>query len=225
MGPPSAASRRYGRSLRPGAAGEAAVGQQGDVPVPADPGDRRGRREHLPHPRAALRSLVTDDDHIALTDFSVQDRLHGRLLRIEDAGRTGVSEHRVVHSGTFDDASLRGEVSKQDRQSAGRVVGCLQRVDDFGVEDFSAPQVFADALSGGGQRIRPDHAAAGEFLHEGLDAARQMELMKVVGAARRHGAEVWGPVAEVIEGPEVQWDAHFPGDRRQVGAVFVEPPK
>ena len=63
--------------------GETAVGDQQDVL--AEPGslDRRSDLEHLPHPRAADRSLRADDHYVALFDAMAEERLQCRLLTFE----------------------------------------------------------------------------------------------------------------------------------------------
>ena len=45
------------------------------------PHDRAGRRQHLPHPWSAPRTLITDHHHITLLDLACQYRFHGLLLR------------------------------------------------------------------------------------------------------------------------------------------------
>src|SRR4051794_26318000 len=98
-------------------AGEAAVGEQRDAVAEPLPHDRRGHREHLAHAGAAGRALVADHDHIALVDLAGGDRLHGRLLAVEDA-RGALVEAALV-SGELDDAALGREVAAQDREPAG----------------------------------------------------------------------------------------------------------
>ena len=63
MGPPSWASGVTWPTMKPWrAAGEAAVGDQGDVLAEAGAHDGAGGREHLGHAGAALGAFVADDD-------------------------------------------------------------------------------------------------------------------------------------------------------------------
>ena len=69
-----AARRRLRRDVADhhavGAAGEAAVGDQADGFAEPRADQRRGRREHLAHARAALRPLVADHHHVARLDLA-----------------------------------------------------------------------------------------------------------------------------------------------------------
>ena len=131
----------------------------------------------------------------------------------------------VVHGGTLDDGAFRGEVSEEDGETARRMVGVLQRADHLGIEHLPLRQVFADRLSRDGHGVRMDQAAAGELLHQGGDAACLVEIVEVVGAARRHEAEVRGLVAECVEGLEGE---RMPASLAMAGRwseVLVDPPK
>src|SRR5690606_27872761 len=58
-----------------GAAGEAAVGDEGDVLDEAAAGDGGGGGKHFAHAGAADGTFVADDDHIALHDVAAEDAL------------------------------------------------------------------------------------------------------------------------------------------------------
>src|SRR5450432_4061801 len=74
-------NRTADRGLRPDVAdaeaarraGEAAVGDQGDLAAHALPGQRRRCGKHLAHPRTAARPLVADHDDLALFVSSLLD--------------------------------------------------------------------------------------------------------------------------------------------------------
>ena len=93
--------------------------------------DRRGRREHLAHARAALRALVADDDDVAGDDPAAEDRLDRVLLGVEDARRAGVHAHLGGHRRLLDDRAVGREVAAQHAQAAlGVVRRRSMRVDD-----------------------------------------------------------------------------------------------
>src|SRR6185312_6160748 len=100
----------------PSAAGEAPVGQQAHRFAQPLADERRGRREHLLHPRPALRPLVADHDHVARFDSLRHDRLHAIVLGIEDARRTG--DDWVLEPGDLGYAAFRREVALEDREMA-----------------------------------------------------------------------------------------------------------
>ena len=72
------------------AAGETAVGDEGDVGDDAGTGDGGGDREHLAHAGPTLRPLVADDQHITLADLALENGLQCGLLLLEHPGRAAM---------------------------------------------------------------------------------------------------------------------------------------
>src|SRR5690348_4134633 len=68
---------------------EPAVGNQRDLAAGALPGQRRGRRKHLPHSGTALRPLIADYDNLSFPVDTLLDSLESVFLAIKAAGRTG----------------------------------------------------------------------------------------------------------------------------------------
>ncbi len=73
---------------------EPSVGHECAVGPPSRPFHRTGHREHLAHPRAALRPLVADDDDCARFDGALENRFERGLLPVEHPG--GAVEPRVL---------------------------------------------------------------------------------------------------------------------------------
>src|SRR2546422_3630147 len=95
-----------------GAAGKPSIGDEADrVPQPrAD--QRRGGRQHLAHPRTALRTLVADHDHVTMLHASLENRFEACLFGVEYPGRAG---HRQrLYAGDLGDAPFGREVTAQD---------------------------------------------------------------------------------------------------------------
>ena len=129
--PISAALRRLGRDVADGeargAAGEAAVGDQGAGLAEALRLQVARRIEHLLHAGAAARALVADDDHVARLDLAVEDALHGRVLALEDDGRAGEDQDALVDAGRLHDAAVIGEVAVEHGEAAILGEGVLAR--------------------------------------------------------------------------------------------------
>ena len=73
-------------------------------------------------PGPPLRALVADHHDVAGHDVAAQDRLDGRLLRLEDPGRAAEGQAVLGDAGGLDHRAVEREVAVQDRQAAvGRV--------------------------------------------------------------------------------------------------------
>src|SRR3569832_385089 len=113
-----------------GAAGEAAGGDQGAGFAEALRLQIAGRVEHLLHARPAARSLIADDDDVAGLDLVAEDRLDGSALALEDAGRTGELQDRLVDAGGLHDAAVERQVALQHGKAAVLRERRLGRADD-----------------------------------------------------------------------------------------------
>ena len=88
MGPPTAASGPTWPTQKPRvAAGEAPVGDERHRVPGALPRERRRRRQHLAHARAAARPLIADHEHVARLVLLRLDRGEALLLAVEAARR------------------------------------------------------------------------------------------------------------------------------------------
>jgi len=66
-----------------GRAGESSIGHERDGVAEPFAHERSGDVEHLPHPGAARRALVPDDDDVTGNDRVRGDRGEALLLRVE----------------------------------------------------------------------------------------------------------------------------------------------
>src|SRR5262245_24877745 len=88
-------------------AGEAPVGDEGDLVAHALSIDRRRGRQHFAHAGTAARPLIADDQHIAFLVLALCHRLETSLFRIEATRRAG--ELQLFHAGHFDDGAFGRE--------------------------------------------------------------------------------------------------------------------
>ena len=111
------------------AAGEAAVGDEGDVGAEAGAHDGAGGGEHLGHAGAALRAFVADDDDVALVDFLLLEGVEHVLFAVEAVGRAG--EDEAFLAGDLGDGAVGAEVAAHDADVAGGFERLVERVDDL----------------------------------------------------------------------------------------------
>ncbi len=69
------------------APGKAAIGEQRHILAETRAHNRRRRRQHLRHARAAFRTFIANNDHVALTDLPVLERVQHFLFGVVDLGR------------------------------------------------------------------------------------------------------------------------------------------
>ena len=99
-------------------AGEAAVGDQGDLVAGALAVKRRRGGQHLAHAGAALGALVADDENVAVLVWPVLDGAEAVLLAVEHARRA--AELQLGHAGDLDDGAVRRQRALQPHNSARR---------------------------------------------------------------------------------------------------------
>ena len=136
-----------------GRAAETAVGNQGYSGSETHTCDGGGRVQHLSHARAALRSLVADDNHVACHDLAALDGCDGILFTVEDAGRSLMNHHFRYHCGALNHASIRSQVTLQDSDAADLTVGILNRSDHLRIAVDARPDVLADGLASDGNQF------------------------------------------------------------------------
>ena len=112
-----------------GAARIAAVGDQCDVLAYALAFDERGRVEHLLHARAALRSLITDDECLTWFQRVVENDLDRLLLRFDDERGTTELPDLLRHTCGLHHGAIRGEVAAQHGETAFGHGGMVDVVD------------------------------------------------------------------------------------------------
>src|SRR5258707_373656 len=114
------------------ASGEPAVGDERNrmAQSPADDGPRRA--QHLAHARAALRSLVSNDHHVAWFYLAAQNALQRLLLGIEYACPSFEAE--ALLSCNFCNGAFGGEVAIENHQVTVLFDGVVERPHDFLVD-------------------------------------------------------------------------------------------
>src|SRR5580704_2020387 len=88
-------------------AGEASVGDEGNLVTHALAVERRRCRQHFAHAGTALGPFVPDHQHVALFISLLLHRLEAGLLAVETTRRTGETQH--FHTGNLNDGAVRGE--------------------------------------------------------------------------------------------------------------------
>ena len=206
----------YGRAV--GAAGEAAVGEQGHVLAEADAGDGCGGGEHFAHAGAAAGAFVEDDHAVAGLDLAVEDGLHGVLLAVEDLGLHVAAQHFRRHGGLLDHAAVGGDVAAQHGDAAVLEVGIVDGSHDLVVEDMGAgfADVLPHGLAGDGEAVLVDEARLVQLAHDGEYAAGLVEVGHVVLARRGEVAEVGSLAADLVEDVQVDVEAGLAEDGWQV---------
>src|ERR1700682_128514 len=101
-----------------GSAGETAVGDQRDLAAHALTVERSGGRQHFTHARAAFRTLVTDDQHVAFPVRPVLDGFEASFLAVEAARRP--AETQACHAGNLNDGAVGREITFETNDAAGR---------------------------------------------------------------------------------------------------------
>src|SRR5210317_907742 len=101
-----------------GASGETPIGDQGTGLAQSLRFQVAGRVEHLLHTRPTFRTFVTDQYDIAFFYPVRKDRLDGGILTLEDPGRTGKHQDRLVHPRGLDDTPMLGKIAVQHGQAA-----------------------------------------------------------------------------------------------------------
>ena len=192
------------------------VGDQGHVVAKPSPHQRRGRREHLGHARAALRPLVANDHHIATLDRPLLERRQHRLLTVKHAGRP--TEPRTFLAGDLGYGTARGEVAMKDRDVAGRLDRVLHRLNDLlpGGQPLAGGEVFRQRLAGDGHAIAVEQALVEQILHQAAGAADRVQVFLHVLAARLQVGEVGHPPRHPLEVGRLERHVHRAGHGDQV---------
>ena len=126
-------------------AGEARVRHQSDddAALAAQRRDPRRRIEHLGHARRAARAFVAHDDHVVVLELPgiAVERIEQALLALEHARLAAeqvVIEAALDASELQDRGEFRRQVATEHAQSAGRLVGLRDGIDDGAVGGFGA---------------------------------------------------------------------------------------
>src|SRR5262249_31369570 len=94
------------------AAREPAVGNQGDISAQPRTHNGAGNREHLGHPGTALRTFVTDENHIPFLNLLPLEAVQHLFFTVVAAGRTGELETFLPRN--LGNRAIRAEVAPHD---------------------------------------------------------------------------------------------------------------
>ena len=176
-----------------------------------------GRRiQHFTHTGAALGAFVADDDDFAGVDFAAVNGVQRIFFAVKDAGLALMNHHVGTYGRAFYHAAFGGKVALQNGDAALFGDRIFHRVNDFGVENLGAFDVFGDRFAGDGHQIRLEEAQFGDFGHHGADAARFIEFFDVVVACRGEVAEIRRVAADFVRNGKIKLNAAFVRDRRKV---------
>ena len=164
-------------------AGEAAVGDEGDLVAEPLADERRGHVQHLAHSRSAGRPLVPDDDHVARHDRPSLDGGEAILLGVEHARGPAMVQPFVPCE--LDDAPVGRKIAAEDREAAGRLQRLVPRDDDV----LARPLVrtvgdLAQRASVNRSRCLVHDTRPHELAGNERDAARSVQVGRDVAAAR-----------------------------------------
>ncbi len=122
-------------------------------------------------PGPPLRSLVADDDDVALLDLVGEDGLQRRFLGIEDAGAAG--ELFAFLAGDFADAAHGREVAVEDDEMARRLDRVVEAVDDVLVlrVGLHVLEIFRDGPAGDGHAVAVEQALIEQHFHQRRETA------------------------------------------------------
>ncbi len=152
------------------AARKTPVGDQRDLLAHAKAIERGSGRQHLAHPRPALRPFIADDDDLTLLDRPSLDRREGVLLAIEATRRP--LELEPVHPRNLHDRAIWCQAAAQPDHTAGRGDRRLDVIDDLLV---GVPRhlidILAQRLAGHSHALAMEKAVFEHRLHQHVDAA------------------------------------------------------
>ena len=137
------------------------------------------RIEHFLHTGTALRSLVTDDNHIAIVNLPLHDGVDTVFLGVKAPCRTTIRKHIVCNRRCLDNGAIRRKVSAQDGKTTLGAIWMLDTMDYRWIQNLCV----CDALphrSCNGQCIQMQQIHLRQFLHHRRNAARLIQILHVV---------------------------------------------
>ena len=199
-------------------AGEAAVGDEGNVLAKTVAHDGRRGLEHLGHAGTALGTLVADDDNglLALLDLAALEGLNEAILVVEAAGLA--LEAETLLASDLADGTAGGKRAAEDLNVAGLLDGVGERADDGLVagEIGELLDVLLHGLTGRGHAGAVDDALLEEELEKGRGAADLAEVLHDPLAGRLEVSKEGGAVGNGLEVVDGELDANGVGDGDQV---------
>src|SRR5690242_14137855 len=172
--PDRAADRRFRSDMADAEAarraGEASVGDERDLFAGALAVERGRGREHLAHAGAAARSLVADDENLALFVRAVLHRVEAGLLAVEAARRP--AELQRLHARDLHDRAFRCEVTLEPDHAAGRQQGLVGGTHDILIGiPFHVLQILGNGASGYREAVAVQVSVVEKGFHQKRHAA------------------------------------------------------
>ena len=135
------------------AAGESAVGDEGDMVAKPFAHDGGGGRQHFSHAGSAFGAFVADDEDVAFLDFVVEDGLEGGFFGVE--GFSSAAEVEAFFAADFGDGAGFGEIAVKDDEVSVFFDGVMKAADDFlaGRVVGGVGEVLGECLSGDGEAV------------------------------------------------------------------------
>ena len=217
-----------------GAAGEAAIGDEGHVRGQAAAVDGAGGAQHLPHAGPATRPLIAHHHDIAGRHGAGHDGRHGRLLAVKHLRRALETQPFVASD--LGDGAIRGQVPPQHHQMAVWLDGVREGPNDRLPRRIGGNirQVFRQRAAGDGEAAAMQEAGVQEGFHQRPDAADGDELghgmpprrahvrqHRHVGADAREIVQLKGYAGGVGDGEQMQHrvGGTFEGDAHRDGVL------
>ena len=153
------------------AAGESAVGDEGDVVAESFAHDGGGGRQHFSHAGASFGAFVADDEDVAFLDFVVEDGLEGGFFGVEGFG--SAAEMEAFFAADFGDGAGFGEIAVEDDEVSVFFDGVAEAADDFlaGRVVGSVGEVLGECASGDGEAVAVQQIFVQKPFHEGDGAS------------------------------------------------------
>src|SRR4249919_415388 len=133
-------------------AGETSVGDERDFFAGALAVERGRCRQHLAHAGAAARSLITDDENVAVFVLAMLHRIEAGLFAVEAARRS--AELQRLHAGNLHDRAFGCEITFEADDATGRQQRLVGGTHDVLVRiPFHVLHVLGDRAAGDRQAI------------------------------------------------------------------------
>ena len=200
----------------PGAAAEAAVGDQAYALAQALANERASGGQHFRHARATLGAEVTQHHHVAGLDLAVHDGGQGALFVVEHT--RGAGDHGVLQARDLGHAAFGAQVALEDGQVALGIDGLADRQDHVlaRVQIGYVGQVLGHRLAGDGHAVTMQQPVLEHFLHQGGDAASTVQVDGQVLAAGLEVAQHRDLLAHAFVVVDRPVDARAMGDGQVV---------
>ena len=217
-------------------AGEPPIRDEADTPAQPGADERRGRCQHLAHPRPTLGSLVANHHDVAGVNRTGQNRRETGLLRVEHTRGTGDFVRAVAAD--LRDCPLGRQVAAQDHDVPLRAERPVPRMDHILIGRRARGHVFQHVGDGPAidrERVAVQHPIGEEDLQHLRNPAGAMQVSRDIptrwlqvakhGHARADGFEIVDGerhAGRARDGQQMQHGVRRPADRHHHGDRILE---